>query len=123
MCTSYIALLRIAQVCGDRRPNQYSPNLYIYPLNKCVLYPLPRIPNSLYPLSSVRHVFCVQWISGTESRIIKLLVSKRPGKKSEIKNHLKYLDAGNLSQIKDKNKKYLKQNMKKYIFKKNLTKN
>ena len=66
-------------------------------------HPLPRIPYSSSSSSSVTF-FCVQWISGTESRIINSLVPKRPGK--------------NISQIKDKNKKYLKQNMKQYIFKK-----
>ena len=65
-------------------------------------YPIPPPPPP--PLSSSVTFFCVQWISGTESRIINPLVPKRPGK--------------NISQIKDKNKKYLKQNMKKYIFKK-----
>ena len=62
-------------------------------MQKCgYFHPLTRIPNS-----SVRHVFFPSVtffvtkkpgcnISGTESRIIKPLVAKRPGKKSEIKN-------------------------------------
>ena len=63
-------------------------------------YPIPPRP----PLSVT--FFRVQWISGTESRIIDPLVAKRPGNKSEINFFLKI--------------KKIKQNLKQKILQKKL---
>ena len=56
-------------------------------------YPIP-------PLSVT--FFCVQWISGTESRIIDPLVAKRPRKKSEIKKSKKNLKQTKIAPRRDK---------------------
>ena len=66
---------------GESGKNAFSSFTFLY---QTAAHPTTRIPNSSVRPSVTKKPGYN--ISGTESRIIKPLVAKRPGKKSEIKN-------------------------------------